>query len=269
MICGLFPGRGQRPRPAFLSRHDGDKNMPMENGSDTQPTPGGRRNFLGLVTVATAAAGAGACLWPFLQSLAPRDSAAAHLPVDVDISTLPPGQQIVVTWQGKPVFITHRTPEALDALRDAGLTDRLRDGQSHDLQQPPYAANWHRSVDPRYGVVVGICTHLGCVPAYRPLSQGQGEGNWPGGYACPCHGSRFDLAGRVFRGAPAPYNLPVPPYTCPRPPLSGWGKTRRGRTLIFQPFSSSDRKRRLFSKRRHPGRNPATYRTGLRCRSMV
>ncbi|WP_041247293.1 ubiquinol-cytochrome c reductase iron-sulfur subunit [Komagataeibacter medellinensis] len=203
----------------------------MENASDTHAAPGGRRNFLGLVTAATAVAGAGACLWPFLQSLAPRDSAAAHLPVDVDISALPPGQQIVVTWQGRPVFITHRTPEALASLQDTALTARLRDGQSRDLQQPPYAANWHRSIDPRYGVVVGICTHLGCVPAYRPTPEG--NGSTAGGYACPCHGSRFDLAGRVFRGAPAPYNLPVPPYSMPSPTLIRLGENPTGQEFDF------------------------------------
>lgn len=217
----------------FLLKRVRDKNTPMENASDTQSAPGGRRNFLGLVTAATAAAGAGACLWPFLQSLAPRDSAAAHLPVDVDISALPPGQQIVVTWQGKPVFITHRTPESIAALQDAALTGRLRDGQSNDRQQPPYARNWHRSLDPRYGVVVGICTHLGCVPAYKPLPEGQGGGNWPGGYACPCHGSKFDLAGRVFRGAPAPYNLPVPPYSMPSPTVIRLGENPAGQDFDF------------------------------------
>ncbi|MFT9165059.1 MAG: ubiquinol-cytochrome c reductase iron-sulfur subunit [Komagataeibacter saccharivorans] len=207
----------------------------MENPPDTQSTPAGRRNFLGLVTATTAAAGVGACLWPFLQSLAPRDGAAAHLPVDVDVSALPPGQQIVVTWQGRPVFITHRTPEALSALQDAALTGRLRDGQSQAGQQPPYAANWHRSLDPRYGVVVGICTHLGCGPPTPPLPDGpgQGEGNWPGGYACPCHGSRFDLAGRVFRGAPAPYNLPVPPYSMPSPTLIRLGENPAGQDFDF------------------------------------
>ncbi len=217
----------------FLLAGERSKNMMMENASDIQPAPGGRRNFLGLVTTATAVAGAGACLWPFLQSLAPRDSAAAHLPVDVDISALPPGQQIVVTWQGKPVFITHRTPEALAVLQDAAQTARLRDGPSHDTQQPPYATNWHRSLDPRYGVVVGICTHLGCVPAYKPLPEGKGEASWPGGYACPCHGSKFDLAGRVFRGAPAPYNLPVPPYSMPSPTVIRLGENPVGQDFDF------------------------------------
>mgnify|MGYP003362538137 CR=1 FL=1 len=217
----------------FLLVPDHDRKRRMENASDTHSAPGGRRNFLGLVTAATAAAGAGACLWPFLQSLAPRDSAAAHLPVDVDVSALPPGQQIVVTWQGRPVFITHRTPEALAVLQDAAQAARLRDGPSHDNQQPPYATNWHRSLDPRYGGGVGICTHLGCVPAYKPLPEGKGEAGWPGGYACPCHGSKFDLAGRVFRGAPAPYNLPVPPYSMPTPTVIRLGENPAGQDFDF------------------------------------
>jgi ubiquinol-cytochrome c reductase iron-sulfur subunit len=208
----------------------------MTDDTDNSATPasgGGRRDFLGMVTAATAVTGAGACLWPFLQSLAPRDSAAAHMPVNVDISRLPPGQQIVVTWQGRPVFVTHRTPQALARMQQADLTRRLRDERSSDRQQPPYATNWHRSIVPEYGVVVGICTHLGCIPAYRPLPEGTGGDDWPGGYACPCHGSMFDLAGRVFKGAPAPYNLPVPPYSMATPTTIRIGANPDGQDFDF------------------------------------
>lgn len=174
-----------------------------------------RRDFLTLLTMATAAVGAGAFAWPFLDSLNPAamDDAGGAI-VDVDLGRLEPGQQIVVVWRGHPVFVVRRTPEALQRLRDAALRAKLRDPDSTQLQQPDYATNWHRSTVPEYGVMVGVCTHLGCVPRYRPVPDAApAAGGWPGGYACPCHGSRFDLAGRVFVGAPAQYNLPVPPYS--------------------------------------------------------
>ncbi|MCQ8241258.1 ubiquinol-cytochrome c reductase iron-sulfur subunit [Rhizosaccharibacter radicis] len=175
-----------------------------------QPDPP-RRDFLTLLTGATVLVGAGAFSWPFLDSLRPEGSGDAAPPLDVDLSRVVPGQQIVVVWRGKPVFVVRRTPEALQRMRGAALRQKLRDPDSHALQQPAYAANWHRSVAPEWGVMVGICTHLGCVPGYAP-APGGGAPDWPGGYACPCHGSRFDLAGRVFQGSPAPLNLPVPPY---------------------------------------------------------
>ena len=178
---------------------------------------GTRRDFLTLLTGAAAIVGAGAFVWPFLDSLTPagsNDSASAD--VDVDLSKVAPGQQIVVVWRGKPVFVVHRTPEALLKLQDTNLTNRLTDWASKENQQPDYVVNWHRSIAPEYGVMVGICTHLGCVPGYVPNPSATDPiANWPGGYACPCHGSKFDLAGRVFSGSPAPYNLPVPPYSMP------------------------------------------------------
>ncbi|MCG4255805.1 ubiquinol-cytochrome c reductase iron-sulfur subunit [Acetobacter senegalensis] len=204
--------------------------------TDTPEHTAGRRDFLGMVTTAGAVTGAAACTIPFLESLAPQDSASAHLPVDVDLSKLAPGQQTTVVWQGKPVFILHRTPEDIAKLQDAALTDRLRDGDSHDLQQPAYAKNWHRSLTPEYGVYVGICTHLGCVPSYAPAPGGapaEAKAAPAGGYACPCHGSKFDLAGRVFKGAPAPYNLPVPPYFMPNPTTIRLGENPKGQDFDF------------------------------------
>ncbi len=179
--------------------------------ADEAVTEPKRRDFLTLVTLAaTGVAGAG-FVWPFLDSLSRTDPGAVAAPVDVDLSPLQPGQQVVVVWGGKPVFVVRRDAEALQRLQDPALDRRLRDPDSHALQQPRYAANWHRSIAPEYGVLLGICTHLGCVPKFRPVPDA-GAG-FPGGYACPCHGSRFDLAGRVLSGSPALYNLPVPPYS--------------------------------------------------------
>jgi ubiquinol-cytochrome c reductase iron-sulfur subunit len=116
-------------------------------------------------------------------------------------------------WRGKPILVVRRTPEALKTLQSPSLVRILSDPNSHVLQQPPYADNWHRSVSPEIAVLVGICTHLGCIPVFYPNpSATDPQPNWPGGYLCPCHGSKYDLAGRVYSGVPAPYNLPVPPY---------------------------------------------------------
>jgi ubiquinol-cytochrome c reductase iron-sulfur subunit len=172
-----------------------------------------RRDFLTLLALAGAAVGGGAIVWPFIDSMQPAaDTLAAGEPIDVDVSKISPGQQIVVVWRGKPIFILNRTPEALETLQSPKLLSVLSDPNSHVLQQPPYAVNWHRSVNPQYAVMVAICTHLGCVPAIYPNPGNDPVPNWPGGYLCPCHGSKYDLAGRVYSGVPAPYNLPVPPY---------------------------------------------------------
>lgn len=203
---------------------------------DTQPTgpdqdnTAGRRDFLGMVTTAGTVTGLAACAIPFVASLKPQDSAAAHLPVDIDLSRLAPGQQMTAVWQGKPIFILRRTAEDLAKLQSPQLTEQLRDAGSEALQQPPYARNWHRSLVPDYGVYVGICTHLGCVPAYTAPAA---EPDQTGRYACPCHGSQFDLAGRVFKGAPAPYNLPVPPYAMPTPTTLRLGENPKGETFDF------------------------------------
>jgi ubiquinol-cytochrome c reductase iron-sulfur subunit len=173
-----------------------------------------RRDFLTLLALAGAAVGAGAIAWPFIDSMEPAaDTLAAGEPIEVDISKVAPGQQIVVMWRGKPILLVRRTPEALKTLQAPSLLRILSDPDSKVLQQPPYADNWHRSVNPEIAVLVGICTHLGCVPVFYPNpSATDPQPNWPGGYLCPCHGSKYDLAGRVYSGVPAPYNLPVPPY---------------------------------------------------------
>jgi ubiquinol-cytochrome c reductase iron-sulfur subunit len=137
---------------------------------------------------------------------------AAGAPVEVDISKLEPGQMLTVEWRGKPVWIVNRTETMLDDLKT--LSERLSDPQSEESDQPEYATNEVRSIKPEYLVVVGICTHLGCAPTKRfeiGAASGLGE-DWKGGFFCPCHGSMFDLAGRVYRNVPAPSNLVVPPY---------------------------------------------------------
>jgi len=173
-----------------------------------------RRDFLTLLALSGAAVGVGAIAWPFIDSMQPAaDTLAAGEPLDVDISKIAPGQQIVVVWRGKPILLVRRTPEALKTLQDPKLLGVLADANSKVLQQPAYAENWHRSVNPEIAVLVGICTHLGCIPVFYPNpSATDPQPNWPGGYLCPCHGSKYDLAGRVYSGVPAPYNLPVPPY---------------------------------------------------------
>ncbi len=172
-----------------------------------------RRDFLLLAAGAVAGVGAATAVWPLIDSLNPAaDTIAAGAPLDVDLSPVQPGQQLVVTWRGRPVFVVRRTPAQLAALRNPKDASLLRDPGSAAMQQPPYAKNWHRSVNPEYLVLVGVCTHLGCIPNFEPKAGGFLGAAWPGGWFCPCHGSKYDLAGRVFSGVPAPYNLPVPPY---------------------------------------------------------
>jgi ubiquinol-cytochrome c reductase iron-sulfur subunit len=132
--------------------------------------------------------------------------------VEVDISGLEPGQQMTVEWRGKPVWIVRRTEETLKEL--GGLSGQVRDPESDVAdQQPPYVKNVYRSIKPEYLVVVGLCTHLGCSPTYRPEVAPADLGDqWKGGFFCPCHGSRFDMAGRVYKGVPAPTNMVVPPH---------------------------------------------------------
>lgn len=166
--------------------------------------------------VATSAAGgvaAVATAVPFVASLTPSDRArAAGAPVEANIGQLAPGQMMTVEWRGKPVWILRRTPEMLESLN---TTESLvADPESRQPQQPDYAQNQHRSIKPEYLVAVGICTHLGCSPSER-FRTGAASGvsdDWAGGFFCPCHGTFFDLAGRVFRNMPAPTNLEVPPH---------------------------------------------------------
>jgi len=171
-----------------------------------------RRDFIFVATGAFAGIGALFAAWPFIDQMEPTAGVlAAGGPITVDVSKVEPGQQIVVMWRSKPIFIVNRTPAALKELKDPSLLARLRDPDSEEMQQPAYAANWSRSANPEYLVAVGICTHLGCIPDLK-FAQGELSPDWPGGYLCPCHGSKYDLAGRVFQGVPAPLNLPVPPY---------------------------------------------------------
>lgn len=185
----------------------------MSHATTSGPEPA-RRDFLQLIAIAGAAIGTGAIAWPLIDSMNPSaDVIAAGAPIDIDISKIALGQQIVVLWRGAPMLIVNRTPEALKTLQEPAVISLLSDPESGVNQQPPYAENWHRSVKPEYAVMVGICTHLGCLPGYMPTPDPSSPApNWPGGYFCPCHGSKYDLAGRVYKGVPAPYNLPVPPY---------------------------------------------------------
>ena len=172
-----------------------------------------RRDFLQIAATTLAGIGAAIVAWPLIDSMnAAKDTLAAGAPLDVDISHIQPGQQIIVLWRSRPIFIVHRSPEELKTLQQPALENALRDPQSTNMQQPEYAKNWHRSIKPDLLVLVGICTHLGCIPEFKPQPGGELGPSWDGGYFCPCHGSRYDLAGRVFAGVPAPYNLPVPPY---------------------------------------------------------
>ncbi len=171
-----------------------------------------RRRFLTAATTVVGGVGVAAALVPFISYMAPSDRAkAAGAPVEADISKIEPGEKITVLWRGKPVWVVRRTPDMLERLKKIG--DRLRDPNSEVPQQPEYAKNVFRSRKPEYLVAVGICTHLGCSPTYRPEVGPEDLGaDWPGGFFCPCHGSRFDLAGRVFKNVPAPTNLVIPPY---------------------------------------------------------
>lgn len=169
-----------------------------------------RRCFLLTTTGVLTGIGVACALTPFVSSWLPSAKAKADAaPVKVDLSKLEPGQQVTVQWRGKPVWIIRRTQEMLDRLTDHDKF--LRDPNSLVEQQPAYAKNYYRSINPDYLVLIGICTHLSCSPKYTPRKNELGP-NWPGGFYCPCHGSTFDLAGRVFKGVPAPINLEVPPY---------------------------------------------------------
>ncbi len=173
----------------------------------------GRRRFLTATTAVIGGIGAIYTAVPFLASWKPSAKAqAAGAPVTVDIGMLEPGQQINVEWRGKPVWILRRTEDMLKRLKT--VEPKLLDPASKDAaQQPEYARNEYRSIKPEYLVVIGICTHLGCSPLYRPeVGPADLGADWQGGYFCPCHGSKFDLAGRVYAGVPAPKNLVVPPH---------------------------------------------------------
>ncbi|MCP8897729.1 ubiquinol-cytochrome c reductase iron-sulfur subunit [Gilvimarinus xylanilyticus] len=172
-----------------------------------------RRRVLTGATSVVGAIGAVGVAVPFVGSWNPSAKAkAAGAPVQVNISKIEPGAMITVEWRGKPVYIVRRTEEALENLTKTD--DLVRDPNSEEPQQPPYAQNHARSIKPEVLVLLGLCTHLGCAPMFRPEvgAADLGGDNWQGGFFCPCHGSKFDLAGRVFKGVPAPINLQVPPH---------------------------------------------------------
>jgi ubiquinol-cytochrome c reductase iron-sulfur subunit len=174
----------------------------------------GRRRFLTTATSVVGVAGAVGIATPFLGSWQPSAKAkAAGAPVKADISKLEPGQMIVVEWRGKPVYVVNRTQEMLDNLPK--LNDDLKDPDSAISQQPTYISGVDRALRPELLVVEGLCTHLGCAPKYRPEvgAADLGGDAWLGGFFCPCHGSKFDLSGRVYAGVPASTNLVVPPYS--------------------------------------------------------
>ena len=179
-----------------------------------------KRRFLTKATGVVGAVGVGFVAWPFLSTWKPSaKTKAAGAPVDVDISKLESGQLVRVLWRKKPVWVFKRDKTALDALTSEELMSKLADpngtGNSKN-QQPKYVSSSYRSIENKeaVAVIVGVCTHLGCSPTYRPEAGASdlGGDSWKGGFYCPCHGSKFDLAGRVYAGVPAPTNLEIPPY---------------------------------------------------------
>jgi ubiquinol-cytochrome c reductase iron-sulfur subunit len=180
--------------------------------SDQEKVNKTRRNLVVATSVVGGAAGVGAAI-PFAASMLPSEKAkAAGAPVEVDLAAMAPGELKVIEWRGKPVWVIRRTKEMIDSLKAAA--PRLVDPESKSSKQPAYAKNENRSEKPEWMVMEGVCTHLGCSPQLRPAdAKAEMGADWVGGFYCPCHGSKFDLAGRVFRGAPAPTNLVVPPYT--------------------------------------------------------
>ena len=174
-----------------------------------------RRKFLTSATIGVGAVGAVLAAVPFVASWKPSERARAlGVPTDFDLSKLDAGQMAIILWRKQPIYVVRRTPEMVAKLQ--GHDDSLKDPASADSEQPDYAKNPIRARKPEILVLIGICTHLGCLPKQR-FEQGDPEmgATWPGGYLCPCHGSRFDLAGRVFNGSPASVNLRIPPYSFP------------------------------------------------------
>ena len=172
----------------------------------------GRRRFLTTATGVVGGAGAAMAAWPFLASMRPSERAkAAGAPVVAEIGNLQPGQMATFNWRGRPVWVVKRTEGMLATL--PVLEPKLADPDSAEPQQPEYAQNEYRSIKPDVLVMVGSCTHLGCSPSFHPESPApEIDADWKGGFFCPCHGSKFDLAGRVYKGVPAPLNMVIPPY---------------------------------------------------------
>lgn len=179
--------------------------------SSTQPMDPDRRLWLAATSVA-GGVGLVATAVPFVASMAPSERARAlGAPVEIDVAGIKPGELKTVEWRGKPVFVLRRSSDMLSSLTQHD--NLLADPGSRRSEQPEYAVNIDRSLKPEIAVIVGICTHLGCIPTFRPTPGAADIGDsWPGGFYCPCHGSKFDLAGRVFKNMPAPTNLVVPPY---------------------------------------------------------
>jgi ubiquinol-cytochrome c reductase iron-sulfur subunit len=186
-----------------------------------------RRALVAATAAAGAVASVGAAV-PFVWSMWPSERAkAAGAPVEVDVSRLAPGELMVVEWRGKPVWVIRRTKEMIDSLK--AVASRLTDPESRASVQPPYAKNEVRAVKPEIMVMEGVCTHLGCSPQLKPAeAKAEMGADWVGGFYCPCHGSKFDYAGRVFKGAPAPLNLPVPPHTYLADAVILIGEDRKG-----------------------------------------
>ena len=179
--------------------------------SESQKIDRTRRNLIVATSVAGGAASVGAAV-PFVLSMWPSERArAAGAPVEVDVSRMEPGELKIFEWRGKPVWVIRRTKEMIESLK--AVTDRLRDPGSRSSDQPEYATNEVRARKGEYMVMEGVCTHLGCSPQMKTgEAKAEMGADWIGGFYCPCHGSKFDYAGRVFKGAPAPLNLPVPPH---------------------------------------------------------
>ena len=185
-----------------------------------------RRKFLTRATIATGAVGMAFAAVPFIESWSPSESARAQgVPTELDLSKVEPGQMVVTIWRKTPIYVVHRTPEMVKQV--AGHDSELKDPGSEDSVQPVYAKNPLRSRSADYLVLIGVCTHLGCLPKQR-FAAGELYPSWPGGFYCPCHGSRFDLAGRVFDGSPASTNLKVPPYSYPNPRTLVIGADEKG-----------------------------------------
>ena len=174
-----------------------------------------RRRLLIGATTAVGAAGAVGIAVPFVGSWNPSAKAkSAGAPVKFNMSKIEPGAMVTVEWRGKPVYVVRRTPEALASLKKVEDQGVIRDPKSETPQQPKYAQNESRAIKPEFGILLGVCTHLGCSPLYRPDvgAADLGGDKWMGGFFCPCHGSKYDLAGRVYTGVPAPLNLEVPKH---------------------------------------------------------
>ena len=170
-----------------------------------------KRNFLIAATACTGAIGVAAAAVPFIGSMLPSERAkAAGAPVEVDISKIKPGEILVAEWRGQPVWVMNRTDEMTANL--VNLNAELADPESEVPNQPENCKNENRAIKANMAVIVGICTHLGCSPSAKLEAKGDMGENWTGGFFCPCHGSKFDLAGRVFKGSPAPTNLIIPPH---------------------------------------------------------